>query len=137
MNWRTVAVALTGIALLGACKPGDNQSTPDIVIGTETSRSGANEEHYAQCATDPNADIGDYRVLIPAGMDDGGLPEGAPCPAGPRELVPPDAHPELYAELSDALHAPAPYRGGDETCSWEADTAEDAQLMAESCAEER
>lgn len=141
---KTTTVLAFGVVAFAGCKPIDAQQSErsgtvngDLVITTSMTRSGGTETHYAECGPDPTADTGDYQVVIPVELDYGGLPEGAPCPAGPRELVPSDAHPELYAEMSDALHAPAPYRGGDETCSWEASTPEDAQLMAESCAEER
>lgn len=135
----TTAAVLAGLAL-AACKPADStigadQSSGDVVITTSMNRSGEQETHYAECGPDATADVGDYQVVIPAELDDGGLPEGAPCPDGPRELMPQDEHPELYRQMSDALARPAPYAGGDlTTCGeWEADAPEDARYMLSQC----
>ena len=143
MNRLAAAALLLG-ALAGctpahtaAPDPDPNPTSPNTVVATSLSRSNGNDEHYAECATNPAAAFGDYRVPIPAARDNADdLPTGAPCPVGPREPMPAKENPELYAELQAAMSAPAPYRGGDAECSWEADTPQDAQAMAASCASE-
>lgn len=138
---KTMTCVLLGVAALAACKPVDAQQSGgsgtagvDVVIATGMSRSGTEETHYAECAADPNARLGDYRVIIPPELDYGGLPEGSPCPAGPRELSPQDKYPELFAEMSEAVNEPLPYEGGDpDTCgTWgTVDPAEARQMLAE------
>ena len=138
--FKTTAAVVLGVAVFAGCKPADSatggvQSGGDVVIATGMSRSGDEETHYAECAADPNARLGDYQVVIPPELDYGGLPAGSPCPYRPREPNPHDEYPELYAELSEAIHAPLPYEGGDlETCGeWGTDDPADARRMAAEC----
>lgn len=123
-------VALAGLALT-ACKP--VAAGGDVVITTSTSHSAGQHTDYAECGPDPTAETGDYRVAIPTGLAD--LPTGSPCPVGPAELMPADENPELYAELDRAVHAPAPFEGGDlATCgTWSADDPGDARQMLADC----
>lgn len=130
---KTVVAVVVGVAALAGCTP--HQRHGDVVITTSMNRSGDIETHYAECGPDPVAETGQYRVEIPPKQDYGGLPEGAPCPTGPREPLPQDQHPELYAAMSDALYAPAPYEGGDlATCGeWSADDPRDARALLAGC----
>lgn len=139
---KTVVAAVVGVAALAGCKPVDVQhsdssgtASGDVVITTSMARSGDVETHYAECGSEPTADVGEYRVVIAPGQDYGGLPEGSPCPTGSAEPMPQDEHPELYAEMSAALQDPAPYAGGDlATCGeWEADDPADARAMLAEC----
>ena len=137
-----LAAAALRLGALAGCTPAhagsrSHLTSPDTVVATSLTASNGNDEHYAECAATTAAAFGDYRVPIPATRDNADdLPTGAPCPAGPREPMPADENPQLYAELSAAMSAPAPYHGGDAECSWEADTPQDAQAMAASCASE-
>lgn len=139
---KTTAAVAVGVAALAGCKPLDVQQSErsgtankDVVITTSMARSGGQETHYAECGSDPTSAVGEYQVVISPEQDYGGLPEGSPCPAGPAEPMPADEHPELYRQLSDAIHAPAPYEGGDiNTCgTWSADDPRDARAMLAEC----
>lgn len=128
----TVLVGVVGVAALAGCTP--HQRHGDVVITSSMSRSGGTETHYAECASSTLADTGNYRIAVPEQTADQ-LTEGQPCPTGPALPMPQDEHPELYRQLDDALHAPAPYAGGDlHTCGeWEADDPEDARYMLSQC----
>lgn len=130
----TCAAAVFAGLALAACKPVDATSG-DVVVTTSMSRSGTVETHYAECAGTTAAATGEYQVEIPADLDYGGLPTGSPCPTGPAEPMPADAHPELYTDLDRALNAPMPYEGGNEdTCgAWAAQDPADARQMLAEC----
>ncbi len=131
--FKTIGVVALGALAFAGCKPVD--ASADVVISTSMNRSGGTETHYAECGPNPTADTGQYRVEITPGQDYGGLPEGSPCPTGPREPMPQDQYPELYRQMSDAIQAPAPFAGGDiQTCGeWEADDPADARAMLAEC----
>lgn len=137
---KTAVAAVVGVAALAGCKPLEaqqpNGSSPggDVVITSSMSRSNGVETHYAECASSTLADTGNYRIAVSEHVANQ-LDAGQPCPTGPAEPMPQDEHPELYRQLSDALHAPAPYAGGDiNTCGeWEADDPADARQMLAEC----
>lgn len=140
---KTVVAAVVGVAALAGCKPLDVQQSEsersgtangNVVITTSMNRSGEQETHYVECAATTAADTGDYRIAV-SGQVAYRLDPGQPCPAGEAEPMPQDEHPELYAEMSAALYAPAPYEGGDiNTCGeWEADDPADARQMLAEC----
>ena len=139
MSIRIAAVAGLSVAALAACTPADgatgiDQTGGDVVIAVSTSRSGEHTEHLVECGADPTAEFGDYQVLVPAEVAYT-IPEGAPCPVGPREPMPQDEYPELYAEFSEAVNEPMPYEGGDlDTCgTWGTTNRDEARRLAVEC----
>ncbi|QIZ36123.1 hypothetical protein [Saccharopolyspora sp. ASAGF58] len=135
-----LALVLVGTVGLAACEPRHRTGTGtktsgDVVIATGMSREGSVETHFVECAADPNAELGDYQVVVSAEVGYG-IPEGAPCPAGPREPMAHQENPELYAELSRAVSEPLPYGGGDihsDCGAWETDDKANARELAVEC----
>lgn len=99
-----------------------------VVTGDSLSRSGGREIHYAECA-EPGGKP--YRVRVSAAAAKQ-LRDGQRCPAGVREPLPQDKHPQLYQELTKRL----PYGGGDRSSAcgaWETVSREEARLLVKKC----
>lgn len=136
------AVALLGMVALAGCKPvaahpadSTGRASGDVVVATGTSRTGGHEQHYAECGPDRHAQTGEYRVLIPASLEDG-LDEGSPCPEGSREPMPTDEHSDMHSDLSQAMQQPMSYEGGStgsDCGEWGTDDPVEAQRLAAEC----
>lgn len=105
---------------------------PATVLDTTYERDSNNPStgtHYADCRT---SDGTEFRVVISAAQDYGGLTKGDRCPDGPRLPTPREQNPGLYDELSSAMNSPMPYSGGnaDGPCGqWSAADPTDAAQM--------
>lgn len=124
--------ALSLLALTGCTIPNASSAGGDVVIATSYSRSG--HEHSVECAANPGARLGDYRVVVSSAVADQ-LRAGDACPAGPHEPTAQDRYPELYDTLQQGLYAPMPYEGGNAATCGEWGTVDPAvaRRMAEKC----
>lgn len=106
---------------------------PATVVDTMYERDPNNPStgtHYADCRASDGAE---WRVVISASQDYGGLTKGDRCPDGPHLLTPRQENPGLYDEISSALNSPMPYSGGnaDGPCgAWSAADPTDAAQMS-------
>lgn len=116
------AVAAASTATSCELPPPSASKSGPVVIGSSNTRS----TYYAECA---EPDRKAYRVKISAAAART-LRDGQPCPAGVRESLPKDAHPELYRELQKRL----PYGGGNPSCGeWQTIDKTEARQMAKKC----